>query len=907
MMNITYDPGQLARFMREFGRFDNMKEESLAQDFWRTLVKDVFQQRDTAIEYEKPVKGVGSIDVYIPETRVIIEQKAPHKKLDVRYTQSSGDELTPFEQAKRYDDHLGKNEKANWIVTSNFREIWIYDVRDVAYPEPVKLTFQDIEKQYHLLYFLVDPEFDRVVPQPDITTQAAQMMKTFYDELSAKYTGDTETLETINILCTRLVFCLYAEDTEAFGQKNIFFEYLTSNVDRTVDAIAELFEFFNLTDEEREARHPNYKLNKARLARFPYVNGDLFKREITIPPFIGKTRDTLGKLMGLDWSTINPTIFGSMFESTLNPETRHEGGMHYTSPRNIHKVIDPLFLKALHDELDKILDISVVIDKQAKLLEFQQKIASLRFLDPACGSGNFLTETYIELRKLENLLLPHLPEDNRVVRVSIHQFYGIEIHDFAVSVARVALWIAEHQMLEETKKIVGHNLPFFPLKTNPNIIEANALRIDWKEVVERVDYVMGNPPFMGTKYQTPSQKEDLLFINKGLKPLDYVCGWFYKASEYIQGTNTKCAFVSTNSITQGEQVAPLWKLLNVNIHFAYRTFKWYSESADMAQVHVVIIGFCCANDTVKYIFDGDEKRKAQNINGYLVDAPNVSIEKRSTPICKDVPKMYKGSQPTDGGNLLLSVEEREDLIKKNPKSEKYIKRYMGARDLINDDVRYCLWLVDATPNDIKSMPLVYERVKKCRESRLSSKKEDTRNWADQPTIFTENRQPDTDYLILPVVSSENRKYMPMRFVTKDVIANANAQMIPGATLYEFGILNSSVHNAWMRAICGRMKSDYAYSASIVYNNFPWPTVSDAQKEKIAQCGQKILDARAENGDSSLATLYDDVNMPYNLRKAHRENDRAVMQAYGFAETMTEAEIVAELMKLYQNLLSLQQK
>ncbi len=913
MLQINANTNKLRKFLQDFSDFKGMKEESRGQDFWRTFIKDVLQQEPN-IEWEYPVEGIGSIDVYIPLTKVIIEQKGPHKKLDIRYTQSSGDELTPFEQAKRYNDNLGTNKKANWIVTSNFREIWIYDIRDDAHPEPIKLELHELETQYPMLYFLVDPDFDKLIPQTDITTEAAKMMKAFYDELAGKYMGDAQMLENINILCTRLVFCLYCEDTEVFGQRNMFFDYLHENSHRTVLAIKELFDFFNLNDQQREESDPDYKLNNPRLAQFPYVNGDLFKRKITIPPLIGKTRDTLGELAGLDWSKINPTIFGSMFESTLNPETRHEGGMHYTSVQNIHKVIDPLFLNDLTHEFNTIRGITVVIDQQAKLLEFQHKIASLRFLDPACGSGNFLTESYLSLRRLENQILKLLPDDKRQVRVSFSQFYGIEIHDFAVSVARVALWIAEHQMLEETKAIIGHDLPFFPLKNNPNIIEANALRIDWKDVVESVDYVMGNPPYFGSSLQSREQKDDIMSVcvdEKGKSynmagKFDYVTGWFFKASEYIQGTNTKCAFVSTNSITQGEQVAGVWKPLferfGIHIDFAYKTFKWKSESADMAAVHVIIVGFSSCDEGRKYIFDDDKKIEAQNINAYLIDAPNLFISPRTKAVC-DVPEICKGFQTTDFGNLTMNQEERDELVKKEPKAERWIRPFSQGDEFINAIPRYCLWLADAKSNDIASMPQVKKRVAQCREARMNAPVQgDAYKLRDIPHLFRPCKQfKDEPYIGVPLTSSENREYIPMDYVNDGRIPGNGLFAIFNATLYHFSILTSSVHMAWMRAVCGRLEMRYRYSKDIVYNNFPWPEVNEQQKEKIALCGQKILDARQEEPDASLATLYDDAMMPTNLRKAHRENDQAVMKVYGFAENMTEAEIVANLMKRYQAL------
>ena len=573
---------------------------------------------------------------------------------------------------------------------------------------------------------------------------------------------------------------------------------------------------------------------------------------------------------------------------------------------------DPLFLDDLKDEFDKIQEMKQAAPRKQALATFQDKLASLTFFDPACGSGNFLTETFLSLRRLENKVIQAMFGGENVltfdilIKVNISQFYGIEINDFACTVAKTALWIAESQTLKETSAIAGRAIDFLPLKTNAYIHEGNALRIDWSEVIapEKLNYIMGNPPFVGTKYQNKEQKEDILAICPDLKPLDYVTGWYKKAADMIQGTNIKCAFVSTNSITQGEQVAPLWHTLhNVHIDFAYRTFRWDSEADIKAHVHCVIIGFSVGESTnPKHLYlEGRQITICDNINGYLLPAPNVHIEARRDPICTTAPKMSKGSQPTDGGYLLLTKEEKDSLLEASPQFEPYIKRYMGADDLINNKERYCLWLVNCPPNILRSSNEVMRRLEGVRQSRLESTKEATRKWADMPSVFTENRQPDRDYIILPVVSSERRRYMPMCYVTKDVIANANAQMIPDGDLYSFGILMSNVHNAWMRATCGRLETRYAYSATIVYNNFPWCQPTEEQKARIEATAQAILDARAKYPDCSLADLYDEVTMPPELRKAHQENDRAVMAAYGFSTKMTESECVAELFKMYQEL------
>lgn len=624
---------------------------------------------------------------------------------------------------------------------------------------------------------------------------------------------------------------------------------------------------------------------------------------------------------GFDWSAISPTIFGAVFESTLNPETRRSGGMHYTSIENIHKVIDPLFLDDLNAVFAEIDNFKSAKKWTEKLREFQEKLANLTFFDPACGSGNFLTETYLSLRRLENKVIDKLNGEGQLfldnsspVMVSIQQFYGIEINDFAVSVAKTALWIAELQMLQETENIIGKSLDFLPLKSYTNITEGNALTLDWEKCAPRdeLNYIMGNPPFVGYSNQTTSQKNDMLGVcldNDG-KPLnkagkiDYVSGWYFKAARFMKDTQIRTAFVSTNSITQGEQVAIIWKNIfeiGTHIDYAYRTFRWDNEAYDKAHVHCVIIGFSCApNEKAKAIYDGDSKITAQNINGYLVDAENICIESKNKPIC-DVPEMVYGNKPTDGGFLFLTPDERKEIIDKEPFVEKFIKQIYGATEYINNQLRYCIWLVNASPKDIRSSKFLSERVSKVKEFRLNSPKEATRKSAETPTLFQGIRHPNSTYIIIPRHSSETRRYIPFGFVEPQIIVNDAVQIIPNATLYHFGILTSSVHMAWVRTVCGRIKSDYRYSKDIVYNNFPWCDPTPEQKSAIEQTAQAIIDARALYPDSSFADLYDETVMPKGLRKAHENNDKAVLKAYGFPAKMSEQEIVAELMKMYERL------
>ena len=718
------------------------------------------------------------------------------------------------------------------------------------------------------------------------------------------------------MLCVRLVFCLYAEDAGIFGYKSMFGDYV--NRFEAKDVRAALLNLFKVLDQKPEERDV---FLEDELAQFPYVNGGLFtENDQLIPPFTDEIKNLLVEKASedFDWSQISPTIFGAVFESTLNPETRRKGGMHYTSIENIHKVIDPLFLDDLYVEFEEICAIKAVKTRNEKLIEFQQKLGSLTFLDPACGSGNFLTETYLSLRRLENkairMIIGDANEfnfDDSRIHVHINQFYGIEINDFAVTVAKTALWIAESQMMKETALILGHNMDFLPLKTNASIIESNALQIEWNDVApkDKLNYIMGNPPFIGATNCDARQKQEIVDLFGKIKlsnSIDYVAGWYYKAAEYSQGTNIHCAFVSTNSITQGEQVAPIWNTLitrfNVNIIFAYKTFVWDSEATQKAHVHCVIIGFKVDNDNKeKFIYSNDLRTPAKNISPYLIDSPTVLINSRSTPLNAPNP-MLLGNKPADGGNLIISEAEKEEILSQEPYLQKYIHKYLGAEEYINNKIRYCFWLKDAEPSEIRRSKELCRRLDSVRIMRENSTAKPTREKSVTPHLFFFISQPDSNYLIVPSTSSERRRYIPVGFMDPEIIASNSATIIPNAGLYDFGIITSNVHMAWMRAVAGRLEMRYRYSNNIVYNNFPWPSPTDEQKAKVEQTAQAILDARAKYPNSSLADLYDPLTMPPELLKAHRENDKAVMQAYGFDyRTMTESECVAELFKLYQNL------
>ena len=906
---------------KEFAEYWSSRgyEKGDAQPFWLALLRDVFgvDQPEKMIFFEGQVKvdklnsstqarQTNFIDARIPKTKVLIEQKSSDKDPTEPEKQSDGTSLTPFQQGKKYAAELPFSQRPRWIVVCTFREFRVHAMEQPD-AEPVVVKLEDLPKEYHLLNFLVKDQDKALDHETAISITAGEIVGRIYDAFLKEY-NDPDSLasqRSLNILCVRLVFCLYAEDAGVFD-RNQFHDYLT---DFAVDPRDALIKLFKVLDQKPEERSPYLD---DRLNAFPYVNGGLFKDEdVEIPKIPLKLltlilRDASEKF---DWSGINPTIFGAVFESTLNPETRRQGGMHYTSVENIHKVIDPLFLDELHEEFEKIRALKQPNVRKGRLVEFQEKLGSLTFFDPACGSGNFLTETYLSLRRLENDALRLIYDGGRlfsanekgaVVKVSLDQFYGIEINDFAVSVAKTALWIAESQMLQETAGILSCQLDFLPLTNYDQIVEANALSIDWNNVVDKnkLNYIMGNPPFVGRRYRTPEQQREVsLYFD--YKDVDYVACWFLKAADFIKDRPIKVAFVATNSITQGEQVAAIWKRLiseyGVEIFFAYKTFRWDSEASLKAHVHCVIIGFASGSvNRVKKIFYTNRSLTASNINPYLLDAPNVFINIRTKPIC-DVPEMKNGNVPLDGD--ALKIEEEDYLLFKD---FPYVKRLYGGRELLHNEKRYVLWLVGVSPATINLYPEVKKRVVLCRENRLKMKDKGTQKLADYPTTFRDTNNPD-NFIALPMVSSEKREYLPTAYLHGDSIATNQIQTIPNATLYHFGVLSSRVHMAWLRTVCGRLKSDYRYSKDVVYNNFPWPMIGEEEQEKIAATAREILNARAVYPDSSLADMYDAANMHSELRKAHQANDKAVMKAYGFAPETPESEIVAKLMERYEAL------
>lgn len=916
--------------------------------YWNTLLEILGVPKQqienkTYIEYEKPIKLKenekfhGSIDAYIPSTKVLIEQKSNGVDLFKPESRPNGgdtEKITPFEQAKRYDNHLGSKEKANFLVLSNFNQIVIYDVRESVDVKPLIIDLKDLEKDLYLLDFLVKPdETKRLEKEKRISVAAGELVSKIYNEFAnifAKYdqVDDEKIKHSINTLCVRLVFCLYAEDAGLFNAKEQFYNYLEPiTPNKCGVALKNLFKVLDTKIDDRTKDDPFWNDENPELSQFPYVNGGLFAdTDIIIPPFSDELKDIVlnQASRGFDWSDISPTIFGAVFESTLNPETRRQGGMHYTSVENIHKVIDPLFLNDLKAELEDIKQYKNKKTIKEKAIAFQEKLSNLTFFDPACGSGNFLTETFLSLRRLENEAIRlelggesvlDVGQAGDWIHVSIQQFFGIEINDFAVSVAKTALWIAEDQMMKETQDLLyAPDWDFLPLKTYTKIHKGDALTMDWNVVLPNYacHYVIGNPPFSGKKEQTKEQKEDLRYVfhvakrDKSVSVLDYVCCWYKKANEYITGTKIQVAFVSTNSISQGEQVAPLWlHLNNLSINFVWQSFAWNSEAKAKAKVHVIIIGFSNKKyaKKEKFIFNKDKVEKVKEISPYMVGylPQNVVISKHTTNIDPKAPILHYGSMPIDNGYLILNKEDVEAIKEENKDFLKFVRPYRGGNEIINNKTRWCLWLKDANPSEFRKSKFIRDRIEKNQQFRANSKRPQTKELADIPYLFGEIRQPKSSMLVLPKVSSEKRKYIPMPFIDPNTIINGSSLMISDATTYDLGILDSSVHMAWMRIVAGRLEMRYQYSKELVYSNFPWPNVDDKQKEKISQTAQAILDARANYPDASLADLYDSLAMPADLRKAHKANDKAVLQAYNLPADATESEIVAHLFKMYEKL------
>ena len=941
---------QSARKFVEYWTFQRGSEKGEDQQFWNSLLGEVLGLEDVKshVQYQVPVPMKGTtkfLDAWIPETRVLIEHKSRGVNLDAPQAGHNG--LTPYEQAVEYDNARAFDEKARWIVTCNFDEFRIYD-RTKPLAPPLTLKLANLPKEAYRLNFLVNPKEKAVDRELEISVQAGRIVGELYDAFLKQYgNSDAKTLAALNRLCVRLVFCLYAEDAEIFP-KDCFRRLVeASDARRLRSDLQRLFITLDTPLEKRDA----YLENEFRI--FPYTNGGLFRdaAETDIPSLTEDIRKLLIGATQFDWREITPTIFGALFESTLNPVTRRAGGMVYTSVENIHKVIDPLFLAELTRRVNEVTALPPSSSTQKKLKELQTEIASLSFLDPASGSGNFLTETFICLRRLENRIIAALQQGQGeldlglTVKVSISQFHGIEVNDFAVSVAKTALWIAEAQMLKETAEILHREPDYLPLKDYDGIIEGNALRMEWP----RTNYIMGNPPFVGARMmsQGSEQKKDIedLFGNiKDVQDLDYVCGWYKKA--VMMGA--RCAFVSTNSICQGAQVPILWGELigkhGVTIDFAHQTFRWDNESTEKAAVHCVIVGFHAqgiAGEGNKILFS-PSPTIVDNISPYLTPGQSVFVI-AAKDAAAGLPKMNFGNQPRDGGHFVLTPEERDTILAAEPEIVRWIRPYIGAEEFIKGKMRYCIWLKGASPADIAHSKTLYARVAAVREFRLASKAKTTNGYAKVPQLFAQITQPDgMPFLLVPRVSSERRRYIPIGYMGAEVIASNAVQILPNATLYHFGVLTSSVHMAWMRTVAGRLKSDYRYSKELVYNTFPWPELGELAVENsgsgsnvrstptptpnpseslglcvknnsvssvvknISSTAQAILDVRANYTDCSFAELYDENLMPADLRKAHAANDRAVLAAYGLKPDTPEPEIVAHLFKLYAEKIEMNQ-
>lgn len=909
-------------------------EEQDTYKFWYSLIDDVLDHHEIAthIDVQHRVKVNAStkkIDIYIPETKVLVEQKSFGVSLFAKIRQSDGVELTPYEQAKRYADNLPNSERPRWILTCDFAQWHVYDLENPN-AKPFIILLEDLPKESHRLRFLVDTNDRPKESETDVSITASKVIGELYSALRAQCINpnSTHALMSLNHLCVRLVFCVYAEDSNVFPERNQFLNYMRQFP--AAEFRSKLIELFKVLNTPEDSRDPYMRED---LRKFPYVNGRLFADDdIEIPQFTESIKSLLLEKVSeqLNWSEISPTIFSALFESTLDPQVRREGGIHYTSFHNIHRVIDRLFLDDLKNELKRIAGLRAGSCRNKRLHEFQMKLSRLRFIDPACGGGNFLTETYISLRRLENEAIELMVGLQRefdlgdLIKVRIDQFYGIEINEFAMNVAQAAFWIAESQMLIETERIIKQKIEFLPLHNYAHVICANAMRLDWKNLfVDDADfssiYIIGNPPYKGYTEQTIEQRQDVRSVFSSLnggqidsaKKLDYVACWYCRAAEFMTTMPAVTAFVSTNAIVKGEQAFILWRplrdLFGIEIDFAYSDFAWESQANDNAQVTVVVIGFHAgksgiqqewANRSKFIVRDGIEVR-ANSINEYLKDGPFLFVGSRTMQI-SGAPVMRKGSQPTDGGNFLLTQEERDSLLSKYPDVAPCVRRFVGAEEYINNRrVRYCLWLDGAEPSVWNKCPFIKDRIEKVAAGRLRSRKADTRRWAKFNTLFTENRQPKSDYLIVPSVSSEKRAYVPMGFLTKDIIASNLALTIEGATSYHFGVLTSSVHMAWMRLVCGRKENRYRYSVSIVYNSFPWPPLSRVRQ--IEQTADNILMVRQAHSNCSLAELYDELAMPPDLRSAHINNDKAVLAAYGLKASATEDDIIKVLIARYQEL------
>ena len=864
----------------------------------------------------------GYIDVLIPSAKTIIEQKScgiDLAKPEVR----QGRPVTPAQQAKGYIEGMPLSQQPRYVIACNFEEFWVYDrERDSLFKEPLlQITLVDLPKNVAALQFLKGSGEAPASVSRAVSVEAGRIMGRIHAEIAPLYhdPDSEESHHALSVLCTRLMFLMFCEDAGLIEQ-GLFQRYIEANdAPHLRRALIDLFCWLDTPDAARADEYPD-----ELTARFPYMDGGLFREQVPIPQLTENVRYEIlvSGCQEFDWSGVDPTVFGFIFEGALSHDARRAGGMHYTSPENIHKVIDPLFLDGLKAELDGILAKQNPSARTRALNAYHERLGSLTFLDPACGSGNFLTETYMCLRRLENRVLMELQKDGQSslafedvedaspVKVTLAHFHGIEINDFACCVARTALWIAEKQADINTAKVVQRVYDELPLKEYDTIRKGNALRMDWNDVVpaSECDYVMGNPPFIGASFCTAEQKADIVALFGKIKlsnSLDYVSGWYYKAAEMMAvNPSIKASLVSTNSICQGEQVAPLWGTLrerfDVHIDFAWRTFIWNSEAIDQAHVHCVIVGFSVGDGNGGRLFNSaGEERDVDTISPYLLAAPFVVVGSRSKPIC-DVPRLTKGSQASDGGNLILSDEEKDDLLKRFPVALDWVKPFVGAYEFLRGTRRWCLWLKNASPSELASCPPVLDRVRKVAAFRKKSSAVPTRKKADTPTLFFSDVQPSGVYIAVPRTSSQRRCYLPIGLMEPEIIASDNLSIVHGASLFMFGVLQSQVHNAWMRTIAGRLKSDYRYSGAVVYNNFVWPGPTPEQRAEVERCAQAVLDARRFYEGSTLADMYDPDNdfLYPELMRAHKALDAAVEAAYGVDFAGDEEKIVAHLFKLY---------
>ncbi|WJI09505.1 class I SAM-dependent DNA methyltransferase [Methanobacterium sp. CWC-01] len=878
------------------------RERAESQTFWNEFFNIFGISRRRVATFEKPVKKFddkqGFIDL-LWKGVILVEHKSRGESLDTAYT-----------QAKDYFPGLKEKELPRYILVSDFANFRLYDLED---DKRTEFELKDLYLNVNLFDFIAGYQKRTFKEEDPVNIEAAELMGKLHDKLlEIGYEG-----HELELYLVRLLFCMFADDTSIF-ERNLFLDYIVIKTNEDGSDLAHhlstLFHVLN-TPENKRLTNLDESLNA-----FPYINGKLFEEVLSPASFDSSMRKILIDCCLLDWGKISPAIFGSLFQSVMDPEKRRNLGAHYTSEKNILKLIKPLFLDDLWHEFKKVKN------NRRKLNEFHKKISNLKFFDPACGCGNFLVITYREIRILEleitRILLTdtegfrqQLMNIENVLKVDVDSFYGIEVEEFPARIAEVSMWMMDHQMNMRVSEQFGIYFTRLPLQKGANITVGNALKLKWEKIVpkDHLTYMIGNPPYAGKQKQDESQKKDMKLIFKGIKGygvLDYVTAWYIKAAQYIQKSDIKVAFVSTNSISQGEQVGILWNELfneyGIKIHFAHRTFKWSNEAKNAAAVFVVIIGFATFDTNKKLIFEYNNPKseaheiKVNNINPYLIEGSDIVILKRKIPLC-DVPKISFGSMPNDGGNLLLSDDEKNELLKKEPNAAKFVRPLISGREFINGISRWCLWLVDAKPNELKQMPEVSKRIKLVKEHRMKSRRKATQKLADFPTLFGEIRHPETDYLAIPLNSSGNRRFIPMGFLDKNNIANNSCSVIKGSSLYHFGVMMSTMHMTWVNYVGGRIKGDYRYSNEIIYNNFPWPDNSSKNKiQNVKVKADKVLTVRQQFSKDSLADLYDPLMMPPKLVKAHMELDRAVDLCYRKNPFVNDVNRMEFLLDLYQN-------